>query len=242
MGLYPHRFNLLIPDLGACDTIKHKTAQYIGGKDVLQGKTPVVSQAVVRRLPIYLRYLQQLQAREVDTVSSQEMGRDLDINPAQIRKDLAYFGEFGRKGIGYHVPYLIEKIRQILKLDRNLPVALVGAGHLGIALSNYSRLRRSELAIAAIFDKDPRKIGLAVAGLTVQGMDDFETRVREQGIRIGIVAVPAPEAQAVANRMVEAGIVGILNFAPATLRTPPTVHVRYSDVTSELQALAYYVR
>ncbi|MDI3256279.1 MAG: redox-sensing transcriptional repressor Rex [Kyrpidia sp.] len=208
---------------------------------MLQEKTPIVSQAVIRRLPIYLRYLQQLHLDEVDTVSSQEMGQDLDINPAQIRKDLAYFGEFGRKGIGYSVPYLIEKIRQILKLDRSLPVALVGAGHLGIALSNYSRLRQAELAIAAIFDKDPQKIGTKIAELVVEPIDRLESRVRELGIRIGIVAVPAAEAQAVVDRMVGAGILGILNFAPTTLRVPGEVHIRYSDVTSELQALAYYV-
>ncbi|MDI3327311.1 MAG: redox-sensing transcriptional repressor Rex [Alicyclobacillaceae bacterium] len=207
----------------------------------LQAKTRHVSNTVIRRLPIYLRYLQELNRLGVETVSSQEMGRDLDINPAQIRKDLAYFGEFGRKGIGYNVPYLIAKICQILKLDRSIPVALVGAGHLGIALSNYNRLRQEQLSIAAIFDKDPSKLGMKVADLVVEPVDRLPDRVKERGIRIGIVAVPAPEAQGVADLMVRSGIRAILNFAPATLRVPDDVHIRYSDVTSELQALAYYV-
>lgn len=207
----------------------------------MQVKTQHVSNTVIRRLPIYLRYLQELNRLGVETVSSQEMGRSLDMNPAQIRKDLAYFGEFGRKGIGYSVPYLVDKIKQILKLDRDIPVALVGAGHLGIALSNYSRFREERLSITAVFDKDPKKFGMRVADLVVEPIDLLPERVRTLNIRIGIVAVPASEAQAVADLMVQSGIGAILNFAPANIRVPSHVHLRYSDVTSELQALAYYV-
>lgn len=204
-------------------------------------KTPKISEAVVRRLPVYLRYLQELQALNIRTVSSYELGQKLDMNPAQIRKDLAYFGEFGRKGIGYEVNYLVEKIKQILKIDRHLNCALVGAGHLGIALSNYNRFTQEKLSIAAIFDNSPDKIGTPVGTLTIQPLDELERMVRERDILIGIITVPAVEAQKVADRLVEAGVKGILNFAPISLRVPGHVSVRNADLTTELQTLAYYI-
>jgi redox-sensing transcriptional repressor len=215
-------------------------ASALEGRD-MQLKTSKISEAVVRRLPIYLRYLQHLQDTNVKTVSSHELGQKLDMNPAQIRKDLAYFGEFGRKGIGYEVSYLIEKIKQILKLDRHLNVALIGAGHLGIALSNYNRYTREKLSIVAIFDNDPSKIGETVGQLPIQHIDELEQTVKKLDIRIGMITVPAPFAQGVADRLVQAGVKGILNFAPVSLRVPPDVLVRNADVTTELQALAYYI-
>ncbi|ARU63970.1 redox-sensing transcriptional repressor Rex [Tumebacillus avium] len=205
-------------------------------------KTPKISEAVVRRLPVYLRCLQLLQDLNIRTVSSYELGQKLDMNPAQIRKDLAYFGEFGRKGIGYEVDYLVEKIKQILKLDRSVNVALVGAGHLGIALSNYNRYTKEKLSIAAIFDTDPEKIGTLVGSLTIQHIDELERSVQEHDIRIGMITVPAPYAQGVADRLVQAGVKGILNFAPVSLLVPPDVHLRSADVTTELHALAYYIQ
>ncbi len=195
----------------------------------------------MRRLPVYLRYLQLLDEMNIRTVSSYELGQKLDMNPAQIRKDLAYFGEFGRKGIGYEVGYLVEKIKQILKLDRHLNVALVGAGHLGIALSNYNRYTNEKMSIAAIFDTDREKIGTQVGNLIIQHIDELEQAVREKGIRIGMITVPAPYAQGVADRLVEAGVKGILNFAPVSLLVPSDVHLRSADVTTELQSLAYYI-
>ncbi|MBL0388571.1 redox-sensing transcriptional repressor Rex [Tumebacillus sp. ITR2] len=204
-------------------------------------KTPKISEAVVRRLPVYLRYLQELQELHIRTVSSYELGQKLDMNPAQIRKDLAYFGEFGRKGIGYEVNYLVEKIKQILKIDRHLNCALIGAGHLGIALSNYNRFTQEKLSIAAIFDNAPDKVGTSVGTLTIQPLDELEQMVRERDILIGIITVPATEAQKVADRLVEAGVKGILNFAPVSLRVPTHVSVRNADLTTELQTLAYYI-
>ncbi|HEU4964726.1 MAG TPA: redox-sensing transcriptional repressor Rex [Bacilli bacterium] len=204
-------------------------------------KTPKISEAVVRRLPVYLRYLQQLQDTRIKTVSSQELGQKLDMNPAQIRKDLAYFGEFGRKGIGYEVAYLIEKIKQILKLDRHLHVALIGAGNLGIALSNYNRYTQEKMSIVAIFDNDPDKIGQVVGQMPIRHLDELEQAVEELDIRIGIITVPAQYAQGVADRLVQAGVKGILNFAPVSLRVPSDVNLRYADLTTELQALAYYI-
>ncbi|MCF6093345.1 redox-sensing transcriptional repressor Rex [Microaerobacter geothermalis] len=204
-------------------------------------KTVNISEAVIRRLPIYLRFLVHLQNMGIKTVSSQELGQKLDINPAQIRKDLAYFGEFGRKGIGYEVQYLIEKIKQILKLDQIINVCLVGAGHLGHALSNYNVYQKDNMKIVAIFDADPQKIGTKIAGLTILPVEAIPETVKEKKIRVGIIAVPAPEAQKVAEILVEAGIEGILNFAPVSLRNTGKVRIHHADFTTELHSLAYYL-
>lgn len=204
-------------------------------------KQTKISEAVVRRLPIYLQVLNEMHAREVQTVSSQELGVKLDLNPAQIRKDLAYFGEFGRKGIGYDVVYLIEKIRQILKVDQTIKVALVGAGNLGHALCNYNKYSKDNMQITAVFDVHPSKIGSSINNLNVLPMSELASSVAEQNIRIGIITVPAFEAQNVANQFVEAGIEGILNFAPAILRVPDEIRIHNADFTKELLSLAYYL-
>ncbi|MFC0214815.1 redox-sensing transcriptional repressor Rex [Paenibacillus chartarius] len=204
-------------------------------------KTPKISEAVVRRLPIYLRHLNELAMKNVLTVSSQDLGQKLDLNPAQIRKDLAYFGEFGKKGIGYDVNYLIEKIRQILKLDRHIPVALVGAGNLGRALCNYNIYLREEMKIVAVFDASPSKWGETINNLTVQPMSELVETIARLGVRIGIITVPAAEAQNVANNFVAAGVEAVLNFAPIVIKVPSEVRVHHADFTAELQSLAYYL-
>jgi redox-sensing transcriptional repressor len=204
-------------------------------------KYPKISEAVVRRLPMYLRYLNELKKIDVLTVSSQDLGKRLDLNPAQIRKDLAYFGEFGKKGIGYNVNYLIEKIRSILKLDQEIPVGLVGAGNLGHALCNYNFYLQDNMRIAALFDESPLRIGEQVNQLTVKPMSELVDTVRNLKIKIGIITVPAMEAQKVADQFVAAGISGILNFAPSIIKVPPIVRVHYADFTIELQSLAYYL-
>ncbi|MGG1659693.1 redox-sensing transcriptional repressor Rex [Brevibacillus sp. NRS-1366] len=200
-----------------------------------------ISEAVVRRLPIYLRYLSYLQQVEVTTVSSQQMGRNLDVNPAQIRKDLAAFGDFGKKGIGYDVNYLVEKIRQILKLTDEIRVALVGAGNLGHAISNYNAYLKDNMRIAAIFDSNPNKVGNEVAGLSIQPLDELAETITVKQIKLAIITVPAPAAQSVCDLLTQAGIKGILNFAPTTIRAPKDVRIHYADVTSNLQSLAYYL-
>jgi len=201
-----------------------------------------VSDAVVRRLPLYLRYLRMLERQGIHTVSSFQMGEDLFLNPAQIRKDLAFFGEFGRKGIGYDVPYLIEKIRQILHLERCVPIALVGAGNLGTALARYNAFQETHMRITAVFDRDPNKVGQKLTeDLVVYGMDDLDRVVREQRIRVGILAVPAEAAQEVFEHMVQAGIRAVLNFSPKILKVPSGVRVHYADITAELAGLAYYL-
>jgi len=209
-----------------------------GGKTV---KSDKISDAVVRRLPVYLRFLNELVAKNVTTVSSQDLGNKLDLNPAQIRKDLAYFGEFGKKGIGYDVGYLIEKIRQILKLDKSIHVALVGAGKLGHALCNYNIYSRDNLKITAVFDASPSKIGEQINNMTVQPISELKKTVQNNNIRIGIITVPASEAQQVANLFVDAGIEAILNFAPVILKIPQAIRIHHADFTTELQSLAYFL-
>lgn len=204
-------------------------------------KQEKISEAVVRRLPIYLRFLNELSKSEVQTVSSQDLGEKLNLNPAQIRKDLAYFGEFGRKGVGYNVAYLIEKIRHILKLDKALNVALVGTGNLGRALCNYNMYTKDNMKIVAVFDADPKKTGMKINELTIQPMSELARAVRELGITIGIITVPAMEAQNVADQFIAAGIKGILNFAPVVLKVPQGVRIHYADFTAELLSLAYYM-
>ncbi|GFR36923.1 redox-sensing transcriptional repressor Rex [Insulibacter thermoxylanivorax] len=200
-----------------------------------------ISETVVRRLPIYLRYLNELSMRNVQTVSSQELGNRLDLNPAQIRKDLAYFGEFGKKGIGYDVSYLIEKIRQILKLDQTINVALIGAGNLGVALCNYNMYQKDNMKIQAVFDNHPDKIGQTINHLTVLPLSQMHEKIRAENIRVGIITVPASEAQNVADQLVEAGIEGILNFAPTIIKVPEHIRVHYADFTADLLSLAYYL-
>lgn len=204
-------------------------------------KQTKISEAVVRRLPIYLQVLNELDNREVQTVSSQELGVKLDLNPAQIRKDLAYFGDFGRKGIGYDVRHLIDKIKQILKLDQAINVVLIGAGNLGHALCNYNTYSKDNMKIVAVFDVHPSKIGTKINNLTVMPMEALKQTVEDYDIRIGIITVPGHEAQNVANQIVDAGVEGILNFAPAILRVPDEVRIHHADFTRELLSLAYYL-
>lgn len=204
-------------------------------------KTEKISEAVVRRLPVYLRFLSELQMKNVQTVSSQDLGHKLELNPAQIRKDLAYFGEFGKKGIGYDVSYLIEKIRQILKLDQDIQVALVGAGNLGRALCNYNVYLRDNMKIVALYDASPEKIGVQVNELIVRPMNELQHSIKQMGIRIGIITVPASEAQFVADEFVLGGVEAILNFAPAIIKVPANIRVHNADFTTDLQSLAYYL-
>ena len=204
-------------------------------------KQTKISDAVVKRLPIYLQVLNELKNREIQTISSQELGNRLDDNPAQIRKDLAYFGDFGRKGIGYEVDYLIDKIRQILKVNQTINVALIGAGNLGLALCNYNKYSKDNMQIVAVFDAHESKIGSTINNLTVQSIDQMAEVIKQQQVRIGIITVPASEAQTVADQLVAAGIEAILNFAPTILRVPEEVKIQHVDFTKELLSLAYYL-
>lgn len=200
-----------------------------------------ISEAVVRRLPIYLRFLNEMSRQNIQTVSSQDLGMKLGMNPAQIRKDLNTFGEFGKKGIGYDVQFLIDSIRHILKLDQKIDVGLVGAGNLGHALCNYNIYQKDNMKISAIFDNAPHKIGKQINHLTVQPLSELAQTIKEKNIRIGIIAVPSAEAQTVADELVNAGVKAILNFAPIVIKTPEHIRVQHTDFTAELHSLAYYL-
>lgn len=200
-----------------------------------------IPKVVIKRLPIYLRTLLDLERRRVEMVSSQELGELTGVSSAQIRKDLAYFGDFGKPGVGYDVGYLLTNLRNILGLNKEIPVVLVGAGHLGTAFAHYNRIPRQGIKIGAIFDTDPQKVGRRVAGLKIRDMGELEETVGRLRARIAIIAVPAPAVQEVTKRLVEAGVRGVLNFAPVSLKVPENVHVHNLDTTLELQSLAFYV-
>ncbi|MDA0242600.1 MAG: redox-sensing transcriptional repressor Rex [Chloroflexi bacterium] len=208
------------------------------------GFSPVhntIPDIVVGRLPLYLRALTYMAEEGKATTSSQELGERLGMSSAQIRKDLSTFGEFGKQGTGYHIGYLIGQLRQILKLDDEWRVAVVGAGFLGHALTNYNGFRHRGFRISWVFDSDPEKIGEEMNGLVVQPMGELEATIQREGSRMAILAVPASAAQEVTDRMVAAGIRAILSYAPINLTVPPYVQVRYSDPVVELQHMAFYV-
>lgn len=206
-----------------------------------------ISDAVVRRLPLYLRVLDDLARKEkVKLISSQELGELAGVSPALVRKDLAWFGEFGKQGVGYELEYLRHELRRILNLDVNHRVGLVGVGSLGSALTRYNIRRYREnpdfnLHIVALFDSSEDLIDTEVEGLRVQPLDAMEQTVQDMGIEMAIITVPASDAQAVAERMVAAGVKAILNFAPITLHVADDVQVASADLTLELQRLAYYL-
>ncbi len=198
----------------------------------------------VRRLSLYLRQLEAFRDTNLHTVSSKQLGEALRITDAQVRKDLAYFGQFGQAGIGYDVEELIAKVRNILGTDRTWNVVLVGAGNLGRALLAYRGFRKKGFRIAAVFDGDPAKQNRpasADSDLDVHALEDLPTTVAEQDIHLAVIAVPAQEAQAVADRLVAAGIKGIMNMAPAALHVPQDVAVIGLDLAVHLEQLSFQV-
>ena len=200
-----------------------------------------VPKAVVSRLSLYLRELQHLEREGFATTSSTRLGRVLGLTDAQVRKDLAYFGQFGYPGIGYRCSELIAAIKRILGTDRDWPICLVGAGNLGRALLGYRGFGEQGFRVVAAFDIDPAKTGAAIDSIPVFGLEELPAIVAQKGIQLGIVAVPGPSAQAVADKLVEAGVVGILNFAPVTLNLPPHVQKVGVDLAIELEQLAFTV-
>jgi redox-sensing transcriptional repressor len=204
-------------------------------------RLPKIPEMTIRRLSVYTRCLQQLEEDGVKTVSSQELAERFSLNSAQVRKDLAYFGEFGVRGIGYYVAGLKAELQKILGLDREWAVALIGLGNLGAALFHYKGFTRQGFRIAAIFDEDPAKTGRDVGGVPVLPSADLAREVKARGIQIAIVAVPPDAAQAVTDQLAEAGIKAILNFAPARLRAPRDTRVKHVDLTIELETLSFYL-
>ncbi len=203
-------------------------------------RKPKIPDAAIKRLPVYLRVLEDVKASEIQIVSSAELAEKTGFSPEQIRKDLAYFGAFGTRGVGYDTGVLSRRIAKILGLHHGVKAALVGAGHLGYALARYSLSKHKDVRLIAIFDADPTKVGTDIMGVMVQAAASMEKVIAEEGIKIGIICVPASEAQNVAEQMAGAGVEAVLNFAPAKLRLGPEVFVQNIDLTIELQSLAYY--
>jgi redox-sensing transcriptional repressor len=201
----------------------------------------VISKATVDRLPVYFRTLRLIKEAGVEIISSEELGRHLGITPEQIRKDLASFGQFGKKGVGYYIRELIRNIGEILGLHYNFNIAIVGVGHLGWALANYHNFTVMGFNLVAVFDVDPAKTGLRVNGVRVSHMDDLDEVMKERNISIGIITVPENYAQEVTDKLVAAGIRGIWNFAPRKINVPATVKVVDEDLTVGLSSLSYYL-
>jgi len=198
-----------------------------------------IPEAAIRRLPIYLRVVSELAAADVPIISSAELAERTGLSPEQIRKDLAYFGAFGTRGVGYDTSLLSRRIARILGLHRGVRAALVGVGHLGHALARYSISQHKDIQITALFDTDPEKIGTDVMGVRIQPVSQLVETCRQQGVKIGILTVPASAAQSTAELMKQGGIEAILNFAPAKLKLDG-VFIQNIDLTIELQSLAYY--
>ncbi|HMO56816.1 MAG TPA: redox-sensing transcriptional repressor Rex [Roseiflexaceae bacterium] len=196
---------------------------------------------VIRRLPLYARSLRYLLEEGTTSVSSQDLGERINVTAAQIRKDLSYFGEFGKQGIGYDVEKLLSQIEDILGLTQEWPVALIGIGHLGEAIARYEGFRQQGIRIAALFDNNPDKIGHEVNGMRVAGLDQLNSIIHTHKIQMAILAVPAGHAQEVADVLVAVGIRAILSYAPTVLQVPDGVWVRYIDPIAVLHSLTYYL-
>ena len=200
-----------------------------------------VPDVVVRRLTQYYYALRDCRERGLEIVSSQHLGEMLNVTAAQIRKDLSFFGGFGKQGIGYNVETLVEHIQRILGLKREWPVALVGLGNLGRALVHYQGFAQEGFRIVVVFDTDPRKMGTITGGLTIHDSREIAQVVPQIGLRIAILALPPDKAQEVADVLVQAGVRALLNYAPITLKVPEGVWVRQMDPLVALQSMTYYL-
>jgi redox-sensing transcriptional repressor len=201
-----------------------------------------IPEVVINRLPVYARALADLAAGGTTVVSSQALGEMLDVTPAQIRKDLSYFGRFGKQGRGYHVPSLLSTLRSILGIDRSWRVALVGVGRLGQAIAEYNGFEPQGFRVVAIFDSDPKLIGTRLANVAVQSAEGLEPYLRSNPVDIGIVAVPAHAAQEVVDRLVAGGVRAILNYAPMTPLVPTGVTIRNVDPVLAMQSMTFYIK
>ena len=201
-----------------------------------------VSEATVRRLPIYLRSLVELAAQDVVSVASGRLARLVGVNPATLRRDLASLGISGTRGVGYDVKYLLFEVSVVLGGNQEWPVAVVGAGNLGRALANYQGLASRGFPVRVLFDVDPDLVGTDVSGIAVEHVDRLDELVAELGITVGVIATGADAAQAVADRLVDAGETSILNYTADPLKVPEHVVVRRVDLATELQILSFYKR
>jgi len=205
------------------------------------GSEPVVPEVVIQRLPLYVRVLTQFSNAGEDVISSEQLGTRLQMTPAQIRKDLSYFGRFGKQGRGYDIAMLEGQLRAILGLDRTWNAAVIGMGRLGRAVVSYPGFAPEGFLIRAAFDANEELVGQAVGDLKIQSISELSKSVQELDIKIGIVAVPIDHAQEVINALVEAGIKSILNYAPLSPQVPEGVTVRGIDPVLSLQSMTYYI-
>lgn len=200
-----------------------------------------VPDIVISRLPRYLQTLNQMAKEGLHTVSSKMLAERLDSTAAQIRKDLSYFGGFGKQGTGYSIYYLIDQLQKILNLDRIWQVVIIGAGDLGRALTRYQGFAKRGIEIVMLFDNHPNVVGTQIGSVVVSHVDTMVTDIRKVGIKIAILTVPAEVAQSTADQLVKAGIRVILNYAPVTLKLPKGVHVENIDPALQLQKMMYYL-
>ncbi len=204
-------------------------------------KKQEIPDIIVSRLPVYLRALRRMQALKQPTTSSQELGELVGISAAQIRKDLSQFGEFGKQGTGYNIAFLANKLSEILQVQRVWDVALIGMGDMGHALARYQGFSDRGFRVAMVFDNDPTKVGKQVDRFVIQDTREMGKAIREAGIKVAMVCVPAAVAQDVTAQLVEAGIKAILNYAPISLSVPAGVRVQYLDPSIGLQRMTYYL-
>ena len=198
-----------------------------------------IADSTVRRLSLYLRFLEHFEEQGMDTVSSEALAARGGTTSAQVRKDLSFFGSFGKRGLGYAVPELVRRLREILGLGRTYQVAMIGAGKIGSALVQYRGFRQRGFEIVSIFDADPAKIGRAWNGLSVRDVKELESELRRHPVDIAVIVTPAEAAQAVADRVVALGVRAILNFAPVQLAVPEEVAVKTVNLALELETLSY---
>ncbi len=205
-------------------------------------KTLKIPEATIIRLSVYSRYLTEVERKGIITISSGEIAEGVGVSPAQVRKDLAYFGEFGTRGVGYNVKDLGRDVLKILGLGEDWNVTLVGLGNLGLALSMYKGFKERGFNITSIFDNDPAKIGTIVNGIEVMSVERLEEVVRKNNTQIGIISVSSEVAQEIVNLLVKAGVQAILNFAPVVLNVPPEVELRNVDLTVSLEVLTFNLK
>jgi redox-sensing transcriptional repressor len=204
-------------------------------------KADKIPDIIVGRLPVYLRALQRMADNGLKTTSSQELGEHVGISAAQIRKDISQFGDFGKQGTGYSIAYLLDKLREILKVDRIWDVVLVGAGDMGHALANYQGFQNRGFRIVMIFDADKEKVGQKIGDFVIEDAEKIVEKIKAAGVKMAMLTIPAAAAQSVADKLVQAGVKAILNYAPISLNVPPNVKVQYIDPSTHLQRMTYYL-
>lgn len=214
----------------------------MGGSIFMPQDTLKIPQATAKRLPLYYRFLKNLHTSGKQRVSSAELSEAVKVDSATIRRDFSYFGALGKKGYGYNVNYLLSFFRKTLDQDELTKVALIGVGNLGTAFLNYNFLKNNNTKIEMAFDVDESKVGTKIGDINVYHMDKMEETLKNEGVSVAILTVPAPAAQSITDRLVNADVKGILNFTPARLNVPPSIRVHHIDLAVELQSLVYFLK